>query len=79
MEKKWITEARKFIKASLSPTPHELNEIDWKSSLSEDKERMAAHLSAFANQPGGGFFAFGISPEGKIHGTKEPVKSSRMP
>ena len=69
--KQWIAEAHKFMRASLSPSPHELNEIDWKSSLSEDRERVAAHLSAFANHPGGGFFAFGISPEGKICGTKE--------
>lgn len=37
------------LEQSLSPVPHEVNEMDWKVSLSEHKERLAEHLMAFAN------------------------------
>ena len=67
-QKTWIAKAREYLQASLLPVPHELNELDWKLSLSEDNQHIAQHLSAFANQVGGGFFAFGISPTGNIHG-----------
>lgn len=50
------------------PVPHELNELDWKLTLSSDSERIAEHLSAFANHPGGGYLAFGIEPTGKVVG-----------
>jgi|GEM_PF-2607503 len=36
----------------LEPPNHEFNELDWKASLSPDKKRLTAHLSALANQPG---------------------------
>jgi predicted HTH transcriptional regulator len=50
--------------ATLTGAPHELNELDWKQDLSPNKRRCVEHLSAFANQPGGGFFAFGINDAG---------------
>ena len=66
--KPWIETARKYLTASLSPVPHELNELDWKETLSQDNERTAQHLSAFANQQGGGFFSFGIDASGQMRG-----------
>jgi hypothetical protein len=50
------------------PPHHELNEIDWKLELSTDKSGLAEHLYAFANHPGGGFFAFGIDAGGSTVG-----------
>jgi predicted HTH transcriptional regulator len=70
-EKPWISTARKFLQASLKPLPHELNEIDWKSGLSDKKEQIARHISAFSNQRNGGFFVFGINPEGRPQGIDE--------
>lgn len=66
--KPWIEKVREYLKASLAPVPHELNEIDWKLSLSENNQRIAQHISAFANQRGGGFFTFGLDPSGKVRG-----------
>lgn len=45
---------------ALPPIPQELNELDWKEDLSPDNAKLCRHLSAFANQPGGGFMVFGI-------------------
>ena len=67
-QKSWIERARTYLQASLSPVPHELNELDWKETLSEDNERTAQHLSAFANQQGGGFFGFGIDASAHVRG-----------
>ena len=69
--KTWLTKALDFLKASLEPPPHELNELDWKVALSSNKQRLAEHLSAFANLPGGGFLVFGISLKGTLIGTNE--------
>jgi len=66
--KPWIETARKYLETSLSPVPHELNEMDWKEALSADNERTAEHLSALANQQGGGFFSFGIDSGGRMRG-----------
>ena len=44
----------------MAPVPHESNEIDWKVSLSDHKDRLAEHLMAFANYPNGGILVFGI-------------------
>ena len=76
--KQWISIAKGHLQASLSPVPHELNELDWKLKLSEDNERLTHHLSAFANQREGGYFAFGVDPDGRLVGvssdqTKESV------
>lgn len=51
------------IEANLEP-----NELDWKVALSDDKQRLAEHLSAFANHQNGGFFVFGVNNAGKIVG-----------
>lgn len=61
--KKWITSAVEALDASLGPVSHELNELDWKQSLSPKKERLAQHLSAFANHPNGGVLVFGIDDQ----------------
>lgn len=53
-----------LLKASLQPPKHELNELDWKASLSPDKQRLREHLSALSNQPGGGFLIFGVDGAG---------------
>ena len=44
----------------MGAVPSELNEIDWKESLSPNNAKLCKHISAFANLPGGGFLAFGI-------------------
>ncbi len=62
--KPWIIKALELLKASLVPPKHELNELDWKSALSPDKKRLTEHLSAFANQPGGGYLVFGVDSTG---------------
>ena len=64
----WEIRAEVFLKKSLEPIPQEMNEIDWKSGLSEKSERLAQHISAFSNQKGGGFIVFGVDNDGKIIG-----------
>lgn len=63
----WNKRALELLNKSLHPIPCELNEIDWKSALSDKSERLAQHISAFANHPSGGFFAFGISNNGSFN------------
>lgn len=58
--KPWLARAVTLLRENLSPLATEPNELDWKSGLSPNKERLAEHLSAFANHSGGGFMAFGI-------------------
>ena len=58
--KPWIAKAIAYLQSSLSPVPQELNELDWKSSLSPKKDKLCQHLCAFANLPGGGFLVFGL-------------------
>ena len=60
-----------FLKASLEPPRHELNELDWKAALSPDKKRLSEHLSALSNQPGGGFLVFGVDNAGTAVGIDE--------
>ncbi|MCC8992485.1 MAG: putative DNA binding domain-containing protein [Candidatus Contendobacter sp.] len=62
--KTWITKALELLRASLEPPKHELNELDWKTALSHDKKRLTEHLSALANQPGGGYLVFGVDNTG---------------
>jgi len=47
--KHWVTDALAILVESLSPLPHEINELDWKASLSTHKDRLAEHLLAMAN------------------------------
>lgn len=60
----WKEKAIKILKDSLYPIPAELNELDWKSGLSDKTERLSQHLSAFANLKGGGILVFGVNNDG---------------
>jgi predicted HTH transcriptional regulator len=62
----WREKAINHLKDSLFPVPTELNEIDWKSGLSPKTDRLARHICAFANQEGGGFFAFGVNDDATL-------------
>lgn len=62
----WKEDAIKYLHNSLHPVKVELNELDWKSGLSEKSERLAQHISAFANQIGGGTFAFGVNNDASL-------------
>jgi len=57
--KPWLEKAASILRHALSPIPTEPNELDWKSGLSPQKQRLTEHLSAFANHPAGGFLVFG--------------------
>ena len=60
----WQEWALKKLQDSLVPIPAELNELDWKSGLSCKTERLAQHISAFANLKGGGILVFGVNNDG---------------
>lgn len=51
--KYWVTAALHCLGESLNPLPHEVNELDWKARLSDNKDRLAEHLMAFGNHPDG--------------------------
>lgn len=74
--KRWIERASALLLQSLAPVATEINELDWKSGLSANKERLVEHLSAFSNYAGGGFLTFGIhNSSGRITGvTQEQVE-----
>ena len=72
--KNWIEKALQLLTKSLNPVPQELNEIDWKSNLSDKSERLAQHISAFANNHNGGFLAFGICDDG----SQSPLDKEEM-
>ena len=70
----WKANALKILKDSLYPIPAELNELDWKSGLSDKTDRLAQHLSAFANLKGGGILVFGVHNDGTCFDlTKEEI------
>lgn len=70
----WKEKAIKILKDSLYPIPSELNELDWKSGLSDKTDRLAQHLSAFANLKGGGILVYGVHNDGTYFDlTKEEV------
>jgi len=71
MLKKWISDAKQHLRASLHPVPHETNEMDWKLGLSENRECLTEHLIAFANNANGGYLAFGISVSGELVGVNQ--------
>jgi ATP-dependent DNA helicase RecG len=62
--KHWVTAALHCLDESLDPTPHEVNELDWKARLSDNRDRLAEHLMAFGNHPDGGTLVFGINDDG---------------
>jgi len=66
--KLWVADALAILAESLSPLPHEINELDWKASLSTHKDRLTEHLMAMANQPNGGVLVFGINNDGTAVG-----------
>lgn len=70
----WIETAMQLLSRSLHPVAQELNEIDWKSGLSDKSERLAQHISAFANYPSGGYLAFGINNDG----TPKPLDKAEI-
>lgn len=62
--KKWLNRALALLMGSLEAPRHEINELDWKAALSSDKKRLAEHLSALSNYPGGGFLVYGVDKSG---------------
>lgn len=68
--KNWTNRAMELLRASLGTPKHELNELDWKTALSPDKKRLTEHLSAFANQPGGGYSVFGVGNAARAEGRR---------
>lgn len=76
--KTWSAKALELLQASLKPPRHELNELDWKTEISQDKERLTEHLSAFANYPGGGFLVFGVDRVGNPVGIAEEQVSTTI-
>lgn len=62
----WTERAIQLLKDSLEPVPCELNEIDWKSGLSDKSERLAQHISAFANHLYGGVLVYGVNDDGSL-------------
>jgi len=64
----WTNRAVAILDATRTGAAHELNELDWKLTLSPDKRRLTEHLSAFANYPGGGYLVFGVDNDGVPRG-----------
>lgn len=62
----WKERAITLLKDSLEPVPSELNEIDWKSGLSSKSDRLAQHISAFANHVYGGVLVYGVNDDGTL-------------
>jgi ATP-dependent DNA helicase RecG len=69
--KKWTARVLVWLEESLSPIPHEINELDWKVTISDNRERLIEHLIAFANNPDGGCLVFGINNSGITCGIVE--------
>jgi predicted HTH transcriptional regulator len=70
--KDWVDIALKLLGHSLKPFPQELNELDWKVQISRKGDKLAKHLSAFANHSGGGFLVFGVEDKtGKLLGISQ--------
>lgn len=63
----WLDTALQLLAKSLHPVPQELNELDWKSGFSDKSERLAKHIAAFANYPGGGYLVFGVDNNGLLN------------
>lgn len=63
--KSWIPKALEYLDKTLGKVAVELNELDWKESISPNNTKLCQHISAFANLPGGGFIVFGIKNDTK--------------
>ena len=59
--KAWVNRAIELLDKSLGSVPQELNELDWKQDLSPNNAKLCKHISAFANNPNGGFMVFGVN------------------
>ncbi|TYR36911.1 ATP-binding protein [Sphingobacterium phlebotomi] len=59
--KNWVNKAITYLDKSLGKVALELNEIDWKASLSPKNDKLCQHISSFSNLPGGGFLVFGVN------------------
>lgn len=71
----WTERAIELLKDSLEPVPSELNELDWKSGLSSKTDRLAQHISAFANHLYGGILVYGVNNDGSLFSmTKEQIE-----
>lgn len=64
--KSWTDTAIALLQNSLYPVAQELNEIDWKSGISNKTDRLAHHICAFANQENGGYLAYGLNDDGSV-------------
>lgn len=71
MIEEWRERAIRLLSKSLD-TRQESNELDWKTQLSDNSERIAEHLSAFANHNDGGFLVFGVSEDGTLKELDKP-------
>jgi hypothetical protein len=67
----WVIDALQILADSLSPVPHELNELDWKAALSHHRDRLTEHLIAFANHPNGGYLVFGLDNDVRAVGVEQ--------
>jgi len=70
--KNWENRVLALLKKSLTPVPSELNDLDWKSMLSDNSEKLAKHLSAFSHLSNGGFMVFGINNDGTTRSLLKP-------
>ena len=71
----WKEKVLDALHRSFYPVPQELNEIDWKSGLSNKTDRLAQHICTFANLKGGGVMVFGVSDRAAFESiTKEDVE-----
>lgn len=69
--KNWLNRALALLSNTLEYPRHELNELDWKASLSSNNKRLSQHLSALANYSGGGFLVYGIDNSGSPVGISD--------
>lgn len=63
MAKHWINQATTLFSACRNTIPHEINELDWKIAISDNKERLIEHLIAFANHANGGYLVYGVADQ----------------
>lgn len=71
----WIEIAKQTLIRSLTPIPQELNELDWKTDISNKSDRLAQHISAFSNITNGGYLVYGVNNSGSlINLSKEKIE-----
>jgi len=62
--KNWEIRGVALLDSSISRIKTELNELDWKTTLSTNTEKLSKHLSAFSQLNNGGYLVFGIDNNG---------------